>query len=176
MEQSSGSVLVGKHFLVVGATGQLGSRIARELSSRGARLTLSGRDRGKLDSLAAELEAGAFPADLTAPAGPGSIIDALGDSMLDGLVCSAGVVAFGPASELDDDTLDELLLTNFVGYARLRVCPRVRIRTRSPAASSTQSPPGNRTCRHRRSCENGAPLHVPGSGHPPAAAQRNRRP
>lgn len=115
MEQSSGGVLVGKHFLVVGATGQLGSRIARELSSRGARLTLSGRDRGKLDSLAAELEAGAFPADLTAPAGPGSIIDALGDSMLDGLVYSAGVVAFGPASELDDDTLDELLLTNFVG-------------------------------------------------------------
>lgn len=109
----------GLRFLVVGATGELGSRISRELGSRGAELLLSGRNDGKLNALAAELGADSVRADLTLPDGPATIANALNGSSLDGVVYAAGVVAFGALTELDDDTLDELLLTNFVGYVRL---------------------------------------------------------
>lgn len=119
MEETNRGDLDGRKFLVVGATGELGSRIARELHSRGASLTLSGRDEVRLRHIADQLGAAYVAADLTLPDGPAGIADALGESMLDGVVYAAGVVAFGPLAELEEDTLDELLLTNFVGYARL---------------------------------------------------------
>ena len=119
MEETNRGDLDGRNFLVVGATGELGSRIARELHSRGASLTLSGRDGVRLRQIADQLGAAYVAADLTLLDGPAGIADALGESMLDGVVYAAGVVAFGPLAELDEDTLDELLLTNFVGYARL---------------------------------------------------------
>lgn len=127
MDELNGNEISGKRFLVVGATGELGSRIAGELKSRGAELTLSGRDQEKLSALAGRLGAHSIAADLTLPDGPAGIIDALRDQPLDGVVYAAGVVAFGALAELDDDTLDELLLTNFVGYTRLlrAVLPRL---------------------------------------------------
>ena len=127
MDDLNGNGISGKQFLVVGATGELGSRIAGELSSRGAELTLSGRDQEKLGALAGRLGAQSIAADLTLPGGPAGIVDALDGQPLDGVVYAAGVVAFGALAELDDDTLDELLLTNFVGYARLlrAVLPRL---------------------------------------------------
>lgn len=112
--------LSNKHFLVIGATGGLGSRIARELSRHGADLTLSGRNQDKLDALAADLGGVAtVPADISTPAGPGTVAQAVSGKPLHGVVYAAGVVAFGPLTELDDDTLDELLLTNVVGHMRL---------------------------------------------------------
>lgn len=127
MNEINGADIHGKQFLVVGATGQLGSRIAAELGARGARLILSGRDEAKLSAVADRLGARSVAADLTLPGGPASIADTLNNETLDGVVYAAGVVAFGSLTELDDDTLDELLLTNFVGYARLlrAVVPRL---------------------------------------------------
>lgn len=112
--------LSNKHFLVIGSTGGLGSRIARELSRHGTDLTLSGRNQDKLDTLAAELGGAAtVPADISTLAGAEAVAQAVSGRPLHGVVYSAGVVAFGPLTELDDDTLDELLLTNVVGYIRL---------------------------------------------------------
>ncbi|WP_028280374.1 SDR family NAD(P)-dependent oxidoreductase [Arthrobacter sp. H5] len=112
--------LSNRHFLIVGATGALGSRIARELSRQGAELTLSGRNEEKLGVLAADLGGAAtVRADISTPAGPAAITQAVSGRPLHGIVYAAGVVAFGPLTELDDDTLDELLLTNVVGYIRL---------------------------------------------------------
>lgn len=127
MSGSNGGEISGKHFLVVGATGELGGRIARELKSHGAELTLSGRNEAKLTALAGRLDARTVRADLTLPGGPADIADSLDGKTLDGVVYAAGVVAFGSLADLDDDTMDELLLTNFVGYARLlrAVIPRL---------------------------------------------------
>lgn len=114
------TTISGNHFLVIGATGVLGGAVARQLVTAGARVTLSGRSAEKLDSLAEELGDAVvktIPADLTHPGAPAEIADACGD--LDGLVYAAGVVAFGPVSELDDETLDELLLVNLMAYIRL---------------------------------------------------------
>lgn len=114
------TTISGSHFLVIGATGVLGAAVARQLVAGGAQVTLSGRSAGKLNSLADELGAsvaGTIAADLTHPGAPAEIAAACGD--LDGLVYAAGVVAFGPVAELDDETLDELLLVNLMAYIRL---------------------------------------------------------
>ncbi|MHA7283952.1 SDR family NAD(P)-dependent oxidoreductase [Arthrobacter sp. TMS2-4] len=114
--------LSGAHVLVVGATGVLGAELSRQLAAQGARVTLSGRSEDKLAGLAEELgEAvvGTVAADLGKPAGPADIAAAVYGRELDGLVFASGVVAFGPATEVDDDTLDELMLVNLLGWMRL---------------------------------------------------------
>lgn len=114
------SELSGKAFLVVGATGALGSRIARLLADRGADVTVSGRSA---DALAALDIAGAHAvaADLREPDAPRSIVAAAAErhGRLDGLVIAAGVVAFGALTEVDDDTVDDLLLVDFLAPLRL---------------------------------------------------------
>lgn len=114
------SELSGKAFLVVGATGALGSRIARLLADLGADVTVSGRSA---DALAALDIAGAHAvaADLREPDAPRSIVAAAAErhGRLDGLVIAAGVVAFGALTEVDDDTVDDLLLVDFLAPLRL---------------------------------------------------------
>ncbi len=109
-----------KSILVVGATGGLGAPIARELATHGARLTLAGRDRRRLQQLEVP-EATAVAVELTDPNAGQRLVDAVIDEhgRLDGLVFAAGVVAFGSAMELDDDVVDELLLVNFLAPLRL---------------------------------------------------------
>jgi cyclic-di-GMP-binding biofilm dispersal mediator protein len=114
------SELSGKAFLVVGATGALGSRVARLLADRGADVTLSGRSAHAL----AQLDiagAHAVAADLREPDAPRSIVTAAAErhGRLDGLVIAAGVVAFGALTEIDDDTVDDLLLVDFLAPLRL---------------------------------------------------------
>ena len=116
--------LSGAHVLVVGATGGLGSAIARRLADAGALLTLSGRRPDALDALASDLGpavVGTVAADLTVPASPAAVVRhaTAGERKLDGVVYAAGVVAFGSVLDLDDDVLDELLLINFIGAVRL---------------------------------------------------------
>ncbi|WP_104116315.1 SDR family oxidoreductase [Arthrobacter sp. B1805] len=122
--------LNGSHVLVVGATGVLGAELARQLALEGAQLTLSGRSREKLSRLADELGDAVVDqvaADLGKPSGPADIAAAVYGRELNGVVFASGVVAFGPAVEVDDDTLDELMLVNLLGYMRLMrdVAPRL---------------------------------------------------
>lgn len=89
-----------------------------------ARLTISGRSESVLKALADELgEAvvGSVAADLTLPGSPDDILRAATSDgrELDRLVYAAGVVAFGPLTEVDDDDLDEVLLLNLVAPMRL---------------------------------------------------------
>ncbi|MGO4361181.1 SDR family NAD(P)-dependent oxidoreductase [Terrabacter sp. 2TAF16] len=115
--------LASAHVLVLGATGGLGSAIARRLVASGARVTLSGRDGARLEALADELGTAVVTvvaADLTIPDGPASVVRAASaDAALTGVVNAAGVVAFGPVEDLDDDTLDEVLLLDLVAPIRL---------------------------------------------------------
>ncbi len=112
------SDLSGKSYLVVGASGALGSRIARGLQERGAALTVTGRSA---EALAAFDGAHVLPADLREPdAGRAVVAAALeAHGRLDGVVIAAGVVAFGPLTEIDDDTVDDLVLIDFLAPLRL---------------------------------------------------------
>jgi cyclic-di-GMP-binding biofilm dispersal mediator protein len=112
--------LSGKAFLVVGATGALGSRIAGELGDRGAAVTISGRSEDVLGGLGID-GAHVVTADLREPDAPRSIVAAAVErhGRLDGLVIAAGVVAFGPVTDVDDDTVDDLVLVDFLAPLRL---------------------------------------------------------
>lgn len=116
MAVSLGSMttLDGARILVFGAGGGLGSPIVALLAQAGARLTVSGRS---LESS----EHHRVNADLTLPDSARSVIAEAVDHHggLDGIVIAAGVVAFGPVAEVDDDTVDELLLLNYLAPLRV---------------------------------------------------------
>lgn len=108
------TTLDGARILVFGASGGLGSLLVDQLAQAGARLTVSGRS---LESS----EHHTVNADLTLPDSPRSVIAEAVEHHggLDGIVIAAGVVAFGPVTEVDDDTVDELLLLNYLAPLRV---------------------------------------------------------
>lgn len=109
--------LDGARILLTGAGGGLGRPLAQHLTSAGARLVVSGRDTARLDGLPGH----PVPADLRLPGEPGRLVEAAAEHLgrLDGLVHAAGVVAFGPLDDADDDLIDELFLADTIGPIRL---------------------------------------------------------
>ena len=98
--------------LIAGATGGLGSAIARDLAQRGATLTLVSRSQDRLAALDVAGHRAAL--DLRDPdschAAVGAALEHAG--RLDVVVNAIGVVAFGPIDELSVDTMEELFMTN----------------------------------------------------------------
>lgn len=111
--------LTGTSILVAGASGVLGGEIARLLAAAGAQLVLTGRDQGRLEALG--LPGAIITADLSDPSAPDALVaQALtAYGALDGIVNASGVVAFGAASEVADDTLDTLFAVNALAPMRL---------------------------------------------------------
>lgn len=96
----------GKWALVTGASAGIGTALARELASHGAKLILTARRKERLESLAAELtakgtEVRIVVADLNDPAAPQQIFDATEGVGLtvDILVNNAGLGQFGVFAE-----------------------------------------------------------------------------
>lgn len=121
--------LAGAQIAVVGATGGLGSRLTAQLEHRGARVTVVGRDETALRRLGASGEV------VVGDLGDASLGDDLaaaverdGQGRLDGVVVAAGVVAFGAVTDLADEVVEQLTLTNLVGPMWLlhRVVPLLR--------------------------------------------------
>ena len=110
MTELSGAVV-----LVVGASGVLGAEIARLLEAKGSTVVRAGRNPDHLtgpDTVLADLTDEAAAATLVAAA-------VRAHDRLDGIVIAAGVVAFGPASEVTDETLRRLFEVNALGPIRL---------------------------------------------------------
>jgi cyclic-di-GMP-binding biofilm dispersal mediator protein len=94
--------------------------VARLLADRGAHLTVVARSAERLAALAPR-GARAVALDLRDPGAPAAAVAAAVEAhgRLDGLVMAAGVVAFGPAAEVDDATLAELFEVNVFAPVRL---------------------------------------------------------
>lgn len=111
--------LRGKRVLVLGGSGVLGSLIARELIDRGAVVTIAARDNDKLNRVAGYLGGATTTVqfDLTVANDNSKVVEEAVSLMggLDGIVNAAGVVAFGPLAELDDDALERVFLTDLIG-------------------------------------------------------------
>lgn len=122
--------LDGAVVAVVGASGALGSVIARGAATRGAQVLLVGRNAERLGAVVEGAEV---------------VVGDLGDATLgervaeraravhgglDGVVNAAGVVAFGALSDTDDAVVEELFLTNVIGplFLARGVLPALRER------------------------------------------------
>ena len=102
-----------KRVLITGASGGLGARLAQALAERGASVTVSGRDRERL-----ELVAGGLPgdghqvavADLARPGGAEQLVREVGG--VDCLVANAGLPATGRITDLSGDEVAKMLRVN----------------------------------------------------------------
>ena len=105
-------VFAFKRILIVGATGALGSAIAKTLSLQGAELFLAGRDASKLDLIASELDATAISIDLSKVDSFDAAIDKI--SALNGIVYAAGVAPLSPVKYMQEKHFSNCIQINTV--------------------------------------------------------------
>ena len=116
--------LSGMTALVTGASGGLGSSIARALSAQGARLALSGSNVDKLNAFASELGGDhvALPCNLSDPAAVDALVphavEALGGK-LDILVNNAGITRDNLAMRMKDEEFASVIQVNLEAAFRL---------------------------------------------------------
>jgi len=115
--------LTGMTALVTGASGGLGSSIAKALAGRGARLALSGSNAAKLEAFAAELGGDhvALVCDLSNPAEVDQLVpravEALGK--LDILVNNAGITRDNLTMRMKDEEFASVIQVNLEAAFRL---------------------------------------------------------
>ena len=114
-----GGRLHGARVLVTGATGDIGSALARRPVKSGAQVTLVARSARPLRELAAELGPSAFPqpADVTDAASISAAVDAaaMRAGGVDAVVANAGVMASGRVEDMDLDELRRVIEVNLLG-------------------------------------------------------------
>jgi 3-oxoacyl-[acyl-carrier protein] reductase len=115
--------LTGMKALVTGASGGIGSAVARALAAQGARVALSGTRAEALDGLAAEIgnEAFGLPCDLSDPAAVDALVPRAADAMggLDILVNNAGVTRDNLALRMKDEEWEQVIRVNLEAAFRL---------------------------------------------------------
>ncbi|VAV89695.1 3-oxoacyl-[acyl-carrier protein] reductase [hydrothermal vent metagenome] len=115
--------LEGKCALVTGASGGLGTSIARLLHSSGAKVALSGTRMDPLEQLAAELGDGAFvvPANLSDPDSVAALPKAAEEAMgqVDILVNNAGITRDNITMRMKDDEWDDVMQVNLKAAFKL---------------------------------------------------------
>ena len=103
--------LSGKVALVTGASGGIGSEIARRLHNAGAHVILSGTNQEKLDSLGAELkESSVKVCDLSNHADCESLINDIEN--IDILVCNAGMTKDGLVIRMKIEDFEDVMNVN----------------------------------------------------------------
>jgi ribitol 2-dehydrogenase len=108
--------------VVTGSSAGIGLAIARELSSRGARVVLTARSSARLDAAVNEMPGPAFalPADITTPDAPAAVIDAAVQRFgaVDVVVANAGTYIANEVWANDPAEIERLIATNVTGVMR----------------------------------------------------------
>ncbi len=102
--------------VIFGATGGIGSALARRLAAAGRALHLVGRDPAGLAALGKELNAGTSLCDVDDPDRIADVFSALGGPV-DGLVYAVGSIDLKPLSRLERATFDAAYRRNALGAA-----------------------------------------------------------
>ena len=128
--------LHGKRVLVTGATGGLGSEIARLFHSRGALVALSGTRIEKLNALAKELGERSYVIECNLSDGeavdklPGEVNTLLGGA-IDILIANAGITRDGLLMRMKQADWDLVQKVNLESYFRLsKACLRSMMKSR----------------------------------------------
>lgn len=127
--------LTGKTALVTGATGGIGGEIAKALHSQGAVVAISGRNKDKLDSLAADLGSNVHTiiADLSSSEGITALIKSAEEAMgqIDILVNNAGLTRDNLSMRMKDEEWDEVIDVNLTAPFKLaKACQRGMMKRR----------------------------------------------
>lgn len=107
--------LAGKTIFITGASSGIGKAIATECSKMGAKLIITGRNKGRLDDTLVNLAGtghSGIVADLTEEDEIKKISEEVG--LLDGIVHSAGIYKLVPVSFINEEAVKEVIGTNFM--------------------------------------------------------------
>jgi NADP-dependent 3-hydroxy acid dehydrogenase YdfG len=109
----------GKRYWLVGASEGLGLALARLMSTAGAEVILSGRDRDRLEAAVAQMpgKARAVPCDVASTASVQAAAAEVGD--IDGVVFLAGVYWPMPAQDWNATHAEAMADINFTGCLRV---------------------------------------------------------
>lgn len=109
----------GKKILVVGGSGVLGAELVKQLHGKGASVLATASSNESAAKIPAVAEVRLL-LDYRSPESIKTLTDYLSAATeLDGVVNAAGVVAFGPLSQLGEDTLTRLMAVNAQGPMQL---------------------------------------------------------
>jgi 3-oxoacyl-[acyl-carrier protein] reductase len=125
-----------KTALVTGASGGIGEAIARTLHKQGASVAISGRQREKLDKLAADLESRVhvLPCDLADKSQVGRLVDDAIAKLgrLDILVNNAGLTRDNLFMVMKDEQWDEVIAVNLTStFMLMRAGARAMMRAKT---------------------------------------------
>jgi len=128
--------LTDKTALVTGATGGIGGAIARALHKQGAAVAVSGRQKDKLDKLAAELgsRVHVLPCDLGEKVQVAGLIDESIAKLgrLDILVNNAGLTKDNLFMVMKDEQWDEVIAVNLTStFMLMRAAARAMMRAKT---------------------------------------------
>ncbi len=108
----------GKNILIIGASGALGSTLARELCSEGAVVFGTARTAASAEQIPATV-ATKLLLDLESQSSIDALIDYLKGETFHGVINASGVVGFGRANETSAQDANRLMQINHLGPASL---------------------------------------------------------
>ena len=118
----------GRRILLTGASRGIGRALAQALHEEGAELALVARNPGPLQALAEQLDARAYPTDLSDPAQVDGLIARIEqDGSVDALINNAGVSHIGFVLDRKAEDIETLFRTNLLTPIHLcqQVIPRM---------------------------------------------------
>jgi len=102
---------------IIGASSGIGAALARELSARGAKIFLSARQEGKLQSLARELgpDHQSLPLDAAQPGAIAAAFTTISTRKIDRVIYLAATYEPGKISAMDMDHARQMIAVNLTG-------------------------------------------------------------
>ena len=113
--------LRGRHTLITGASHGIGVRLAEEFHARGARVTVLGRDKARLDEVAERVGGQVVVADLADEHGVRDVVERAerGQGPLDVLVNNAGLVLVAASTRAEAGQAATMMTVNAVAPMEL---------------------------------------------------------